>query len=111
MNQSEIKIRIGLDENNIPEKINWEATDSPEEGNQKAEAMILSLWDGEQQNAMRIDLWTKDMRVDDMSFFVFQTIMTMADTYEQATQNEELARKMRGFGEFFAEQAEVFKDK
>lgn len=111
MKKSSIQIQIGLDAQSIPETIQWEATDSPEEGLQKADAMILSLWDSESQNAMRIDLWTKDMRVDDMNFFVFQTIMTLSDTFESATQNAELAKKMRGFGEYFAEQTEVFKDR
>jgi gliding motility-associated protein GldC len=106
---SEINFRIHLDADNIPEKIEWRADDAEEKNWKENQAIMLSIWDAEQQNALRIDLWTKDLRVDEMNYFMFQTIMTMADTYEGATQNEELARKMRGFAEYFAEKAEVFK--
>lgn len=107
---SNINVAIHLDENNVPERMEWQADDSPDKGMQQASGMLLSLWDGKEQNALRIDIWTKDMRVDEMNFFFFQTIMTLADTYQNATQNEELARKMKGFGEYFAEKAEVFKN-
>ncbi len=107
---SDISIKVHLDENNVPERMEWRADDAPGSELKDAQGMLLSLWDSKEQNALRIDIWTKDMRVDEMNFFFFQTIMTMADTYENATQNVELSRKMRGFGEYFAEKAEVFKD-
>lgn len=106
---SEIKIRVHLDEQQVPEKMEWQSDEAPEQWNENS-GLIFSVWNPREQSAMRIDLWTKDMRVDEMNYFVFQTIMTLADTYEAATQNEELARKMKGFGEFFAEKAEIFKN-
>lgn len=104
---SEITVRVTLDENNVPDKMEWCADDKPGEWNEN-QALIFSVWDSKAQNAMRIDLWTKDMKIDDMNFFIFQTIMTLSDTYESATENHELAGKMKGFGEFFAEQAKIF---
>ncbi|MEI6881759.1 MAG: gliding motility protein GldC [Bacteroidota bacterium] len=106
---SEIKLKVHLDEQNMPEKMEWNSDEQPEQWNE-CQGLIFSVWNAAEQNAMRIDLWTKDMRIDEMNYFVFQTIMTLADTYENATQNEELARKMKGFGEFFAEKAEIFKN-
>lgn len=106
---SEINFQIHLDENNIPSKMEWRASDASDNQWQENQAVMLSIWDSHEQNALRIDLWTKDMKIDEMNYFFFQTLMTMADTYQTATQNEELARKMKGFAEYFAEKAEVIK--
>jgi len=106
---SEIHFQIHLDENNIPSKMEWRASDASDNQWQENQAVMLSIWDSHEQNALRIDLWTKDMKIDEMNYFFFQTLMTMADTYQTATQNEELARKMKGFAEYFAEKAEVIK--
>ena len=56
---------------------------------------MLSLWDGAEKTALRIDLWTKDMMVDEMADFFYQTIMTMADTYGRATNHEEIVADMK----------------
>ncbi|TAE85274.1 MAG: gliding motility protein GldC [Bacteroidetes bacterium] len=106
--QSAIHFDIGLDKENLPIKIQWSAEDANEEGLQDAKAIILSLWDGEQQNALRIDLWTKDMNVEEMNLFMFQTIATLADTYERATNNTEVSNEIRDFAEQFGHKLKVF---
>jgi len=105
---SRIQFKINLDKENLPTRIQWEADDSDVEGEQEAKAVILSLWDGLQQNALRIDLWTKDMNVEEMNLFMFQTIATLADTYERATSNAEVAEEMRDFAHHFGHKADVF---
>ena len=62
MNQSTITINVGLDIDKVPEQITWSATQSTAEEAQKAKAMMLSFWDGQEKAALRIDLWTKDMK-------------------------------------------------
>ena len=101
MQKSTITIDVILDPNKIPEQINWEASDSNAEMKQKAKAMCLAFWDGAEQSAMRIDLWTKSMMVDEMGEFFFQMMMTMADTFQRATQNEELTKEMKAFAKDF----------
>jgi gliding motility-associated protein GldC len=102
MNQSSIKIDVLLDPNKIPEQINWSASDSTATNAQKAKAMCIAFWDGADKTAMRIDLWTKDMMVDEMADFYYQMFMTMADTFKRATQQEELSADMKKFAkEFF----------
>jgi len=71
---------------------------------------MLSLYDGMQQNAMRIDLWTSDMSVEEMNHFVFQTMATMADTFERATGNKELADELRDFVHHFGHKTNIFGD-
>jgi gliding motility-associated protein GldC len=101
MKDSEIKIKISLDENKVPEQIHWTAEDAGER-DQKSEAVLISLWDAEQQNSLRIDLWTKEMPVDEMKLFFHQTLVTMSDTYLRATQDEKMAATMKDFCDYFA---------
>ena len=101
MNQSSIKIDILLDPNKVPEQISWSATDSAADMAQKAKAMCIAFWDGADKTALRIDLWTKDMMVDEMADFYYQTIMTMADTFNRATKNAELVDDMKTFAKDF----------
>ena len=67
--------------------------------------MILALWDAETRNSLRIDLWAKDMSIDDMNDFFFQTLLSMADTYSRATNNKDIMADMKIFAREFAEKA------
>ncbi|MFM9909566.1 MAG: gliding motility protein GldC [Chitinophagaceae bacterium] len=101
MIQSTITIDVTLDANRVPEQINWKATESTSDGDRKAKAVMLSFWDGTDKAALRMDLWTKDMMVDEMGDFYFQTLMTMADTFSRATHQEGLVTDMKKFAEDF----------
>ncbi|MGL5891726.1 MAG: gliding motility protein GldC [Bacteroidia bacterium] len=105
MRNAEINYKIQLDENNVPEQINWTASDNG--GNGRCKAIMLSMWDEDESNTMRIDLWTKDMLVDDMKKFFHQTLMTMTDTFERATGEEKMAGDMRDFCAYFAEKMQL----
>jgi gliding motility-associated protein GldC len=101
MHNSTITIDVQLDPEKVPQQISWRASDSTADLAQKAKAMMISFWDGADKSALRIDLWTKDMMVDEMSDFFYQTIMTMADTYQRATQYGDLAQDMKNFAKDF----------
>lgn len=101
MHKSTISIDVMLDNNKIPEQILWEASDSTAEMKQKAKAFCLAFWDGQDKTALRIDLWTKDMMVDEMGDFYYQMMMTMADTFNRATKQEVLAEEMKTFARDF----------
>jgi len=103
MQQSSIKVDILLDPDKIPQQISWQASDSTAEMAQKAKAMCLAFWDGQDRSALRIDLWTKDMMVDEMGDFFYQMMMTMADTFKRATKQEELSAEMKTFAKEFIE--------
>lgn len=101
MKKSEIKIEVGLDENHVPETLHWSAKDGGVDS-AETKAVLLSVWDEAQKEALRIDLWTKDMPMDDMKIFFHQIFATMANTYERATSEDEVAMKIRAFAEEFA---------
>ena len=101
MQTSTITIDVHLDNDKVPERITWKASDSSADVVQKAKAMMLAFWDGSDKTALRIDLWTKEMMVDEMADFFYQTMVTMADTYNRATQHGELAAEMKKFAKDF----------
>ena len=104
MNKSSILIDVFTDENRVPDSIQWSATDTTAENAQKAKAMMISFWDGADKAALRIDLWTKDMMVDEMADFFYQTMMNMADTYGRATKYQDQVEDMKTFAKGFYEQ-------
>ena len=101
MAKSTIKIDVELDEHKVPVGIEWAATDSTIDRPQQAKAFMLSLWDGADKVALRIDLWTQKMMVDEMADFYYQTLMTMADTLERATRMTELTDDMKAHAQQF----------
>ncbi|MBS1949681.1 MAG: GldC [Cytophagales bacterium] len=88
MKKSEINFKIELDQNNIPEKILWDATDKPEDGFSESKSISISLWDHLQKNTMRIDLWTKDMPVNEMKRFYIDCLGGLAQSILTATGDE-----------------------
>lgn len=106
---SEIKFLVELDENRIPEKLTWTAQDGGVE-EEEAKAMMVSLWDAKAQETLRIDLWTKDMPVDEMKVFFHQTLVAMTDTFQRATDDEKMAATMKDFCDYFAEKLELKKE-
>lgn len=107
MKQSEIRFTITLDEEKMPVKIDWHASDAHKESS--ARAIMISLWDEQQDNSLRIDLWTREMRVDQMKQFCHQNLVAMAETLERATSDKEAARAIRLFAEDFGERLKLLK--
>lgn len=105
---SKIELTVELDENKVPEKLSWSA----EEGgivDKDAKAILLSVWDDKAKEALRIDLWTKVMSVDDMKMFFHQTLVGMSDTFNRATQDAKMSATMKDFCDYFAEKLELKK--
>jgi gliding motility-associated protein GldC len=103
---SEISIKVGLNENNLPIGMKWTATDGDVQ-NADAKAMLLSLWDSKDNNTMKIDLWTKDMTVDEMKQFFHQTLLTMADSFEKATGESNICEDLRDYCYHFADKMNI----
>jgi gliding motility-associated protein GldC len=101
MNKSRIIIEVDTDENRVPASISWSATDTSADRAQEAKAMMIAFWDGAEKAALRIDLWTKEMMVDEMADFFYQTMMTMADTYGRATKYTDQVDEIKTFARNF----------
>lgn len=101
MHKSNISIDVYLDDQKVPEQIKWRASDSNADMEQVAKAMMVAFWDGADKSALRIDLWTKEMMVDEMADFYYQLLMTMADTFNRATNQPQLSEEMKAFAKDF----------
>ncbi len=106
--KSKIEIEVDLDENNVPQKMEWSASDYHQNmpgsnGSESCKALLMSVWDAKEQNTLKVDLWTKEMTVEEMQQFYHQTFVTMADTFERSTSEQEMANAMRDFAAFFGE--------
>lgn len=101
-NTSDIVLKVKLDQHKVPEQIFWDATDN-KVVNREARAMMLSVWDPNENNTLRVDLWTKEMTVDDMKKFIHQSILMMADTLQRSTGETLMAETMRDFGQYYGE--------
>jgi gliding motility-associated protein GldC len=104
--KSEINIQVGLNANNLPLQMNWNASDGGIK-NASASAFMLSIWDPIEKNTMKIDLWTKDMTVEEMKQFFHQTLLTMADTFEKATGEHLISEDLRDYCFHFASKMDI----
>lgn len=105
---SKIELIVELDENRVPESLKWSAEDGAIK-QQEAKAVLLSVWDPNAKETLRIDLWTKDMPLNEMKQFFHQTLLTMSDTFLRATQDEKMAATMKDFSDYFADKMELKK--
>lgn len=97
-----ITLNVNLDENQVPETITWNAEDGGIR-NEQTKAALVSVWDEKAKEALRIDLWTKDMPVDDMKIFMHQVLISLSHTYQRATGQDDVTDRMLEFSEEFAE--------
>ena len=107
MKQS-IVIEVELDENNLPESINMNTS-----GDKKInlEAFLFSAWENKNKETLCLDLWTKEMLVNDMFIFYHQTLMSMATSLEKSTSESELAAALRDYCAFFAKKTKIIDSK
>lgn len=103
---SEIKLKVELDPNKVPEKIHWSAEDGGVT-DEETKAVMLSVWDNKNKESLRIDLWTKDMPLDEMKIFFHQTLTAMADTFQRATDDSKMSDTMRDFCDYFADKLDL----
>ena len=104
---SDITIRVGLNAENVPVRIEWGASDRNNGQLDECKAMAVALFDKEHRDTLRIDLWTKEMQVIEMDRFVYQVLRSLGQTYLRATQNKELAEDLAKFAHYFGEKTEI----
>ena len=107
--KAKIEIQVSLNENNIPEQISWKAADT-KNTQSNAEAFLLSFWESGTKNSLNIDLWTKEMTVEEMKFFIFQNLLKMSNILERSTGDESLTQIMKEFSKKFGKMADVIKN-
>ena len=107
MKQSEINFTIELDEEQIPERITWNASDKPGNTPEETKSLAVSLWDHQQKNTLRIDLWTKDMPVLEMKRFYIDAIGGMAQSVLNATGDQFMSEEMQSLCDKLVEHLKI----
>ncbi len=107
MKKAEIKLVVELDDNNVPESIMWESTDAANQDALPAGSFMLSVWDKHYKNTLQIGLWTKDMPVDEMKRFFYETLQTMGDNFLRATGEKNIVEDLRDYCAHFADKMEI----
>lgn len=106
--ESKIEISVGLDESQVPVRIMWKAEDNPESDQPlEAKGMLLSFFDKQSRDTLRIDLWTTDLQIMEMDRMIYHTLKGLSESYFKATGNNELASQMMQFAKYFGEKTEV----
>ncbi|HPI09083.1 MAG TPA: gliding motility protein GldC [Saprospiraceae bacterium] len=104
---SDITIRVGLNAEQVPTKIEWGASDRNNGTLEECKAIAVALFDKDHRDTLRIDLWTKEMQVLEMDRFMYQILRSLSQTYLKATQNKELSEEMAKFAHYFGEKTEI----
>ena len=110
MMKQTLKFEIELDKNNLPLNIEMHASDETADEN-NIKALMVSAWAAKTKETLRIDLWTKEMMVNEMLIMYHQTLLSMASSLEKATNENNLADALRDYCTFFAEQSGIIKSK
>lgn len=93
MKKSTINFTVELDQNNVPENILWDATDKPDPKMSETKSISIALWDHKQKNTLRIDLWTKDMPVEEMKRFYIDCLGGLAQSMLSSTGDEVMSNE------------------
>lgn len=104
--KKKLKFEVDLDENLLPKNISMESSDGLNKEND-IKALFVSAWQAKKKETLRIDLWTKDMPVNEMFIFYHQSLLSMAQTLEKSTGHEKLSGALRDYCDFFAEQTQI----
>ena len=103
MKSQEINFVIELDNDKLPESIKWMAESDTPLQFKDAKALMISLWDRDENVTLAMDLWTKDMQINEMSALYYQTLIHLADSYMRATSDENASKLLRESAEKFAD--------
>jgi len=101
-----LNFQVEVDENHLPVNIKMNASDG-DVNETNINALMISAWDAQNKETLRIDLWTKEMPIHEMFIMYHQTMTGMASSLEKATGHDKLAGALRDYCEFFAEQTKI----
>ncbi len=103
MKESDINFKVFLDDGNIPEKIEWNATDTNFDKPKDTRAISIATWDHATQNSLRMDLWTKQMTVEEIKRFYIDCVGGLGQSLMNATGDEFMASEMTNLCEKLVE--------
>lgn len=104
---TEVNLKVILDAENIPNEIFWKASSGEPQEWIKAKAFLLSIFEEQSKDTLKLDIWTKDFQLNEMDHFMYHSLKAMCETYAKATNNNELANQFMNFVTYFGEKTEI----
>ena len=104
--KKKLKFEVELDENNLPNSIKM-LEEKASNSSIDLKALMIAGWDAKRKETLRVDIWTKDMPVNDMFIMYHQNMMGMATSLEKSTGQNKLANALRDYCEFFAKETKI----
>ena len=101
-----LKFEVELDENNLPISIKM-LEEKASNSSIDLKALMIAGWDAKRKETLRVDIWTKDMPVNDMFIMYHQNMMGMATSLEKSTGQNKLANALRDYCDFFAKETKI----
>ena len=101
-----LKFEVELDENNLPNSIKM-LEEKASNSSIDLKALMIAGWDAKRKETLRVDIWTKDMPVNDMFIMYHQNMMGMATSLEKSTGQNKLANALRDYCDFFAKEPKI----
>ena len=106
---AQIRINVGLNADRVPVHLEWEADEQADDQARPCKAVLISLFERETMETLKIDLWTQDMQVAEMDRMMFHTLRSLADTYLRSSNHVELSREFQQFAHYFGEKTGIVK--
>ena len=100
--ESHIDIRVELDEQRIPVRIFWQAEEDSEAAPKETKALYLSCWDDVHQQTLRMELWTKQLRIEEMKRFYIDMLGSMSQGILSATGDAYMSEQLKKLCKEFA---------
>ena len=110
MKENRLEFDVILDKDKNPVKIVMNSSDQ-QAVDVSLKSLFISAFDQKKNNTLTLDLWTKDMLVNEMYVMFHQTLLSMSDTLESSTGHDKLSGALKDYCAFFAEQTEIIKKK
>ncbi len=104
MKKSTIHFEVELDDQHIPEKISWNATGSPQGDSLKeSKSVSIAVWDHEKKHTLRLDLWAKDMPVEEMKKFYIECLAGIGDSIQRSINDKKMSDEVHALCEKLTE--------
>ena len=68
---------------------------------------MINMWDRDKPETLTLNLWTKDMQMDEMYVHFYQSLMEMATSLQRSTGNSFAVEEMKAFCDSFDKKAKV----
>ncbi len=91
-----ISINVELDDQQLPVRIVWEPNDDMA-NELELKSLFISGWDEVNKTTATFNIWTKDLRKDEMQQNFVQSVLTLASNFQKATGDTKMVEGLKNY--------------